>query len=1211
MQTRVFATIALLAALAAPAVAQETRAQLAGTITDPQGAAVPGAAVTVTNIETNTALRLRTNSTGYYEANLLLPGNYMVEVEAAGFKKLTRKGIVLGVGARVTVDMVLELGSQTEIVQVTAEAPLVDTSVVSSGTSLDNRSIMALPTMINNTALLARYAAGTQTSGVNSRLGLQSIIGAADVTVAGGVGGNDYTIDGIPNHTSSRRPAQLPFADTVQEMRVETSNFDASVGHTTGISVAMISKTGTNQLHGTATHTHWQQRWNGSGFFVKQQYYRSIAQAEAAGDFARAAQLRSQDIQPSGRSNNSAATISGPVYLPKIYDGRNRLFFFFGFNGSLDRRSETTSAITYTIPTMAARRGDFSSLLLANASLYQLYDPLTVRRDPARPNNFVRDPIPGNILPASRIINPMYKFYAERVLPVPNADPLDPRREPLNNFLAVGTPNLFDYYAQNLRIDYQPADKHRFFFRWMRSTFQQDRTDWTYQTMRGLQTSGLSRRNLGGAAGWVWVPGPATTVDTSFAINTFLEGDRISTPLQFKPSDVGLPKYMDERAGDQHILPMVGAAGYQDIGQLYPAMTRTTLANFQSRLSHVRGRHTLQAGFGAREHLRTGGGGGNTSGVFRFTNAYTRKYDDSLVPAGNLGHSWAAFMMGLGTWSVAKNATYATSNWAYSTFIQDNWRVTSRLTLNLGLRLEREQGIQERYNRVLGYLDPSIRLPISELAERAYARSPVPELPAAQMKVNGGAVYLGAGSAPRNHIQPEWMWLPRVSAAYQLKPKTVLRGGYGLYYDTLNALNYSPNQSGYSRSTFPTLTNDYGVTWLIGDPKAGISPTTDPFPIRADGTRFDEPFGNALGAMAIAGQGLNYTAYDNRRSRQQRWRAGIQQQLGRSHVVEAAYAGSYSDRVYVSKPMNPLPEQFWASGLTRNDAIASRLNSNVTNPFAIANFESLRSNALLYQYLGSQGFFTSPTIRLQQLLRPFPHLGTLNNQDASVGEVRSDALELTFTRRFAAGFNLSVSYTAMDIREADIYLDEFDAAPSWRTSNDGRPHRFTAMSVIQLPFGQGRRWLKSGWMGRVAGGWQLAVIYEYQPGPLIDFGNLFYYGKLEDIPTGPRTLDRWFNTDGFERQASRGPAAFHRRVFPTRIDGLRRDMTNQWDTNIQREFRIRERMSLQLRLDALNVFNRSQFAAPDTNPYSTNFGRITSQTGAINRFIQIQGRIQF
>ncbi|MDW8129028.1 MAG: carboxypeptidase-like regulatory domain-containing protein [Bryobacterales bacterium] len=1211
MHSRFLAIWVAVLAAAGLVPAQETRAQLSGVVLDPQGAAVPGAAVTIIHLDTNTKLEFRSNAEGYWEANLLLPGNYLVEVEAPGFKKVVRKGILLSAAARVALEIALELGAQAETVQVTAETPLLDTSAVSSGVTLDNRAIMALPVMINNVTLLARYTPGTQTSGVNSRLGLQSIIGATDVTIAGGVGGNDYTIDGVPNNTSSRRPAQLPFADTVQEMRVETSNFDAAVGHTTGLTIALVTKTGTNELHGTATHMHWQQRWNGSGFFVKQQYYRAIAQAEAAGDFARAAELRAQDIQPSGRSNNSAVTLGGPVVLPKLFDGRNRLFFFFGFNASLDRRSETTSAITYTIPTMAARRGDFSSLLLANASLYQIYDPLTVRPDPARPGHYIRDPLPGNILPPSRIINPMYRFYAERVLPVPNADPLDPRREPLNNFLAVGTPNLFDYYAQNLRLDYQPSGRHRFFVRWLRSTFQQDRTDWTYQTMRGLQTSGLSRRNLGGAADWVWVPAPSSTLDTFFAMNTFVEGDRISTPLQFKPSDVGLPKYMDERAGDRHILPMVNAAGYQPMSQLYPAPSRTTQAIVQSRLSHVRGRHTLQAGFGARDNRRTGGGGGNTSGVFNFGNTYTRRYDDTLAPAGNLGHSWAAFMMGLGSWSVAKNATYATANRSYAAFVQDQWRLRRRLTLNLGLRVEREQGIRERFDRVLGYLDPAVRLPISELAERAYAASPVPELPASQMKVRGGSVYLGAGGAPRAHIAPETMLMPRLSAAFELGATTVLRGGYGLFYDTLNALNYVPNQLGYSRSTFPVLTNDFGVTWLIGNPGAGVAPTTDPFPLRADGTRFDEPFGNALGAMAVAGQNFNYTAYENRRARQQRWRLGIQQQLGANHLLEVAYGGSYSDRVYVSKPMNPLPESYWAVGQVRNDALASRMNANVTNPFALRNFESLRSDPLLWQFLSSQGFFTSPTVRLNQLLRPFPHLGTVSNQDASVGEVRTDALEVSFTRRFAAGFSASLSYTAMDIREADIYLNEFDAAPSWRPSNDGRPHRFVAMSVIELPFGRGRRWLNSAWPRHLLGGWQLSVIYEYQPGPLIDFPNLFFYGRLEEIRAASPSLERWFNTENFERQASRGPASFHRRVFPTRVEGVRADMTNQWNANLQREFRIGERVALQLRLDALNVFNRSQFAAPETNPYSTNFGRITTQTGAINRFLQIQGRIQF
>jgi hypothetical protein len=311
--------------------------------------------------------------------------------------------------------------------------------------------------------------------------------------------------------------------------------------------------------------------------------------------------------------------------------------------------------------------------------------------------------------------------------------------------------------------------------------------------------------------------------------------------------------------------------------------------------------------------------------------------------------------------------------------------------------------------------------------------------------------------------------------------------------------------------------------------------------------------------------------------------------------------------------MQPLPEQYWASGTVRDNDLASNLNANVPNPFYIANFEALRtSNPILYQDLSTNGFFTSPTIRKSQLLRPFPHLNGLSEQYSPQGEVKTHAFEVRFERRFSRGFNLNVAYTGMRGRARDFYFNEFDPLPSWRESPQTRPHRFTATSVIELPFGKGKPLASSGVWANVLGGFQLAGTYEYQPGGLLSFGNLFYYGDLSEITNGRRTLDRWFNIDApFERNAARGPASFHRRVFPLHIGGLRADSTNIWNANIQREFRFAERLRFQFRFDALNLFNRATFAAPDTNPYSTNFGKVTNVTGTPPRFIQLQGRIRF
>ena len=925
--------------------AQETRSKIYGQVSDPQASSVPGAAVVITNLETNASTSLTTNEVGYYEARFLLPGNYEVAVTAAGFKKLLRRGILLPVSTQMEINLTLELGAVAESINITAEAPILDTSSASSGLVLDNRSIMDLPVLGNNVTLLVKFTPGLQALGSNRYLGLGSNSGGSEYYQAGSVGGNEYSIDGAPNAGAGRWIGYLPYSDAVQETRIETSNFDASIGHTSGVSVSMMTNAGTNSYHGALTEQHWQQRWTGTPFFVKQLYYRRIAEAEAQGNSALARQLRSEPKQPTGRSNSYATSLGGPVRIPKIYDGRNKLFFFFNFNGFKDIKTEDPGRINRTLPTLAERTGDFSQLLGVDAGRYQIYDPLTVRPDPARAGHFIRDPIPQNILPKARMVNPAYEAYL-KLLPNPNNNPANPKSEPRNNYLAVATPYNWDYSAISNRWDYHHSNANRFFGSWHWSDWLEDRGDWTYETKRGLHSSGQYRANLGATLDWVYTQSASTVINVNASVNQFDYGYLVSVPLSYKPSDVGLPKYLDDKAGDEHILPRMSATGYEAISPAgVQTITHHRMITSKAEVSHVRGAHSLRSGLDVRQHFRTGGGGGNTSGNFAFTNTYTRRNDDSFTPAGDLGHTWAAFMMGLpSSMSIQQTDSFAVHNPYYAWFVQDAWRVSPKLSLSIGLRMEYEQGPTERYNRMIGYFDPAPDLPITAAAQAAYARKPVPELAASSFIVKGGTVFPGAGGASRRANRSELMWLPRAGVAYQLNSKTVLRGGYGMFYDTFNVLTRGPNQTGFSRSTSSILTTDFGSTWLIGNPRNGISPLTDPFPIRADGTRYDAPEGNALGLMSLAGRSWSYEDYDFRHARQQRWRLGLQRELSANMVIEVAYAGGYSDRVSVSQTLTALPAQFWATGQTRNDAVANNLNANVTNPFLIDNFAALRTS---------------------------------------------------------------------------------------------------------------------------------------------------------------------------------------------------------------------------------------------------------------------------
>jgi len=1209
---------------AAPALeSQETRGMIFGRVMDPQGSAAPGVEVLITNVDTNVTQRTVTNQTGYYEVPYLLPGNYQVTAELAGFKKFVRSGITLSVGSRAEVSIQLELGTVAESISVTADAPLLDTSSASSGHVIDNRLVMDMPVFGNSAILIIKMTPGLQGGGVNNYLGLHSNIGGSDYFTPGNIGGNEWSIDGVPNTGNSRRVAYLPYSDTIQEFKVETSSFDASVGHTTGANIVMLSKSGTNQFHGTLTEQHWQQRWNGTPWRTNMLYWGRIREAELRGDTALAKKLRSEPSQPTGRSNNYAATIGGPVILPKVYNGKDRLFFFFSFNGFRDAKPEEANNINRTVPTMKQRQGDFSELLAFDPVRYSVYDPLTTRADPARAGHVIRTPFPGNIIPESRRnLNPMYAAYT-KIYPVPNDNS---NAEGRDNYRAIGTPFNWNYKAFSNRVDYQIAPNHKIFGRWSWNDFLEDRGDWTYETVRGLHTNGLNRHNIGATVDYVWTVNPRTVWNFAVAANEFREGDKVTVPFQFKAADVGLPAYIDQRAGPNTILPFLDFPDntYRDISRGVPGFTRYRMLAGKSDVSSVRGSHTFTAGVDVRQHFRTGGSPGNSTGSFSFNNFYTRRADDTAAgPAGDLGLSWAAFMLGIPSgMSISTNDSYATHNPYYAWFVQDNWRATPRLSFTLGLRWEYEGGFTERYNRMIGGFDPNTRLPISDAAQAAYAANPLPERPASTLVIRGGSLYVGSG-APRHLNQGELLWLPRIGVSYQLNSKTVLRGGYGQFFDTNNVLNDGPNQFGFSRGTSTTISTDFGQTWLAGNPPAGLSPLRDPFPVRPDGTRFNEPTRDKLGLMARVGRGFNpYSDFHWRHTRQQRWRFGVQRQLGTNMMLEAAYAGMYADRISLTKRLDFLPEQYWADGLVRNSALASDLNRNVPNPFNIRNFAFLQTaDPLLYQDMQTQGFFTSSTIRKHQLLRDFPHMNDVRNERVPSGKARSHALEVSFEKRLGHGISANAGYTRLFIEEADFYLNEFDQQATWRPSNDGRPHRLTVASIWELPFGKSKAFFKSGVLGAVLGGWQISTAVQYQPGGLLGWGNLFYYGDVQNIVRqgSERMLDQWFNarcaTDqnpaGFECRSSRVPDSFHRRIFPTRINGLRSDSTKQVDMNILRNFKVKERWNMQFRVDMINMPNHPQFSGPSTDPLSSNFGKVTSQSAATNRWIQLQFRLRF
>jgi hypothetical protein len=1224
VRNRIFAV--LFALVAGSLQAQDIRGTISGTVTDPRGAVVPGANVLVTNTGTNVATSLTTNLSGYYEAPLLLAGQYSITAEAPGFKKTVHSNVALSMSDTIRIDIRLEVGAVSDSITITSEAPILDTSTTTTGKALTTREIMDLPVMTNDLVLLARVAAGVVNQGTTQYLSQGMVGGSSGFFSPLGIGQNEWSIDGSPN-LGSGGIAFTPFTDQISEFKIETTNFDASFGHAIGLNIAFSTKSGTNSLHGSGTEQYWNTHWNAAPFFVKQKYFQNIAAANASGNTALANQLASQPMQPGGHSNDYGFTLGGPVYIPKVINGKNKLFFFFSLSQNKTRQPARSSEITNTVPTMQERQGDFSDLLSIN-SKYQLYDPLSVAPDPTRPGHSVRTPIPGNLIPKARILSPkIFDWYTSR-LPVPNS-PVSPGAEPFNNYLALGQSDNTDYTGLTNRTDWAPTVKHRFSFSWNWSHFLETAQDWTYATDPGLQDWYNIRVGRNGIVNWSYSASSATVVTASVSANQWMNVQETKGARKYKPSDIGFPTYLDQhcQALNGCAAPLVSLGGYTSayggnnlvIGRSLAGDARQRAMGLKTSISHVRGAHSFQAGIDFRQAYATDpGGAGNPMGSFGFNSNYVRKDDDGLAPNGSLGLSYAAFMLGIPSSMAADtNGSYALMNPYYAWYGQDTWRVGRNLTLTLGLRVEYEQAPTERYNRALTYFDKTIALPIAAGAQAAYAANPLPELPASAFVVQGGSVYAGVNGAPREPWQNELMWLPRLSAAWQINPKTILRGGYGIYYDSINVQNETLNQSGFSRTTSTNLTNDFGATWLAGNPSAGISPLADPFPVRSDGTRFDAPLGSALGAMYVAGQGFSFRSFDRKHPRQQQWRIGLQRQLSPNMSVEAFYWGEYGDHLAVSQNLQALPGQYWNTSMVRNAAIATNLNANVPNPFNISNFASLKtSDPALYQQMSTLGFFTSSTIQKNRLLRAFPQVNGLSTSQY-YGKAKNNSFQVTFQRRLSKGLNLNAAYTHSSAEFWNSILNEYDTAPrQWTPTNNPLPNRFNATGIYELPFGRGRAYLTSGVLSHVIGNWQVALTYDFQQGPFVTWGNFFYYGDLNTISDtltqGTKTFDRWFNTSApFERNAANQPAAYQARVFPVDITSIRADGLNQWNANLRRDFRIKERATFEIRMDALNLLNRSQFAAPDTNPNNTTFGKVTSTTATLNRFYQIQGRIRF
>ncbi len=1215
------------------ALAQDARGAIMGRVTDPQGAVIPNAKVAVTNTETNEVRRLVTNDTGYYEANFLEPSSYSITVEAAGFKKMVRSGVTVNVGGRAEINLTLDVGALAETVEVTADAPLLETTSASGGRVLDKEQLINLPFSDLNPFALSALAPGMQWTGQPEYRRPFDNGGTSAFNTSGGVGQNEYTIDGMTVTGTSSRVGFTPPADAVGEFKLETSNFDASQGFTSGASINVASKSGTNALHGAVFNQHWQQRWNATAFFTREPYDAGV---------------RSGTIDPNktkkqapGRSNNYGISASGPVYIPKIFNGKDKIFWTITWNGIKQAKAETTSSTDVTVPDAAMKNGDFSYFLgLTNgASLYQIYDPRSAR---ASGSNVVRDPFPGN--KGVPILNPTYN-YISKLYPTPNNISGKVTDALRYNYYASAMPKNENFNSVVNRYDWVVSQNHRVNVRWQWNDRLANEYDWTYETKLGLHANGLTRINRGGNIGYVWTINSSNILDTSFGISRFEEGNRNTTRTAIKAADVGLPSYIDTRAGAATQLPRLDFNWITDVGDSYPAITsKSNTFEYRASMTTIMGSHTFKYGWQERRNLFASSGYGSSTGIYTFRAAWTKSSNTDTV-ASDHAHDWAEYLMGLpSALAIDKNDTGYWKTPRRAVYFQDDWRLTSKLRVSLGLRWEMEGGISERFNRGIAGPVTNEASPITSMVNAAYAASPMSDFAASSFSANGITHYLGTDGYKTANKGVKYL-LPKVGIVYSLNNKTVIRGGWGMYADTLNVSNTRPDQSGFSQATTTSISNDSGLTFCCGiDAATGIAKgktvMDDPFPLRSalNNTRFDDPYRTTLDGVARYNNSVDTVYWEHKPALQHRWRLGFQRELMKNLMVDVSYNGAYAFQPILSR-MNYLPQKYWSTGLVRNSANDTALNTNYPNPYNIKNLSALQStNAALYTFMSGQGLYTSTNIARNRLLRQYGMYNTLRaygrEGDRWNGFTRYHDVQLMVDRRFSHGLQTTFMYTRATSRVADWMANEYDEKASTRINNNVLPNRIAWTAVYELPFGKGRTHLKNGALAWVVGNWNVSSVYQWQSGPAAtDWGNRIFYGdpsKLKSLfnhdEVHSKDYGRWFDGSivytgsgypdasyvGFEGRSSYQPGTYHQRVFPIRLDALRSDGIFNIDGKVERVFPIKPERGIAARfsVDLLNLTNHTNFSTPNLDPTSASFGKVTSQRG-LSRVIQFNLRVTF
>jgi hypothetical protein len=1162
---RIATSLVMLCLATAYGHSQATNGTINGTLSDQTTNVIGGAQVTLTNVATADTRAASTNDSGFYQFNNLPPGQYRIVVQQPGFKQLKREAIDLQVDSTLQINLTLSVGTATESVVVTASTPLIQAETASLGTVIDQRETNEIPLNGRNPMNLVALAPSVVPQGQSQ----QNPNGTnpfawGNYQIGGGFANQSSTfLDGAPVNTEYLNITSLvPTQDSLQEFKVETNNLTPDYGRLAGGAIQFRTKSGSNTLHGTAYEYLRNKVLNANTYFGNQAHLPN----------------------PSFTQNQYGFNIGGPVYIPHLYDGHNKTFFFVNFEGFALRQGVT---YTTTVPTAADLTGNLSDLATP------IYDPLTTCGVAGFPAcaagvpQYNRTQFPGATIPASRL-NPTALLYAKTFFPAPNVAGAPPTGI---NYTTTGSSGGNNYETV-VHIDQNVSAKQHISARY---------SYWTNENLPTDAFNGICEdrcTELFSTNSFVLADDYAFSAKTLLDVRiSYLRFFYVRTPLlsNFNLTSIGQPAALQSQVQFPGP-PVMSISGFDPSGIFSSQGADSTIHNatdddrISGNLTKFIGNHTLKFG---GEFLRATFNyvqENVSAGLYTFNNGFTAQ--NPLTGVAGLG--FASFLLGYPNSANSAIVTPIAAEQIYpALFVNDDWRASSRLTLHVGVRWEDVKPFTERHDRI-SYFEPTLDNPTLAAAGLTY--------PGAIGLVNSST------RSSRSAYNTDLLqFSPRIGMAYAVHPNTVFSAGYGIFWlpnDIEFSSNFPSGDPINSSSTNMVTSINNGLT-----PENNIS---NPFP-----QGLVAPVGRSAAYQStLLGTGPSLNFPNNPYSYTQQFNAGIQQQIGSSLAFNIAYGGAEGTHLpFGSISHNTLPDQDLALG--------TALVAQVPNPF--------------YGIISSAYSLGAPTISAGQLLLPYPQYSGLSSAAADLASSTYNSMQLKVQKRFAQGASINVAYTWSKL------LSNTDTLTGWlepasppgiqnprdlqaekSLSADDAAQRLVVSYVYDLPIGRGKTFLSnpSRLVDYTIGGWGVGGLTTLMTGFPVGFGtnqnltNSFGGGSRPTyVPgcakqtTGSATsrLNDWFNTSCFTQ-----PAAFTFGDEPRLDPALRAPGVADWDMTAYKTFPVNRdgSINVQFRAEAFNLFNRVQFGYPGLTEGTSNFGVITGQLN-LPRLLQFSLRANF